>query len=520
MNTENQELQKDRMETEKPQEHQQKTAQSSAERRIGMEFPPVLDREDILREQRAAVTPEEMRRSMQDDIPPVVRSVLELTHLMMSGHSQRLRAAPGYQGGLFYGGRPFCFASGYRDGTRPREMDDKGNHMKLKDPLTYGVLSLPVTAGYLCELHGKGLFNLHTPLVQYLPELQQKLDETITARSILAFTRVIDDRQVLRDAGVKWMRPHFSWNICAATQEYVYEPLNRFFAAGSSTPLTGQQQRENFIQYLRTSPHVKVVSQLPRGKLGWHFRSVSHFSVALLIAAVERQLKEVSFEASIRKTVFEPAQSHGAGYGPPKLWRDPNELFYQPSGLSLQHQGFFHPLKVGSVENSAPPLLNASINLHAPVEDYGKLLLLSLDAIRHARTALGDAGIEANNPHYDFGVEWLNNDRCLQLTQRVLGIDYLPSASSFRYSCNHDLGCFGVSNCGTRNARMLANTLSRMIQHLFLKHVIEKGVDAMRGPDLDNPNEESSATERKFRKVVKQQEYTSYFKKHEAHKRF
>ncbi|RNF12969.1 uncharacterized protein Tco025E_06385 [Trypanosoma conorhini] len=491
-------------------------------RQIGIEFPPVKSREEILNSQRAAVTQEEIRKGMQDDIPPVVRSVLELAHLMMSGHSQKLRASPGYQGGLFYGGSPFCFASGYRDGTRPRDMEDKGNHMKLKDPLTYGVLSLPVTAGYLCELHGKGVFDLQAPLARYLPELEEKLDPCVTARSILAFDTVVDDNQVMRDAGVRRFRPLFAWNVCAATQRCVYAPITHFFAGGSAKALTGQQQRENYVQYLRASPRVRVRLR-PRRWISR--RGVSHFSVALLIAAVERQLHGVSFEDSIRQTVFEPAQSHGAGYGPPKLWRDPNEMFYQPRGLARQHQRFSHPLPTGALENCGPPLLNASLNLYAPVEDYGKLLLLSLDAVRHARTALGGAGPPPKaGAHFDFGVEWLNGDQeprqRLQLTRRVVGIDYTPTAASFRYNCEHDLGCFGVANCGSRDACVLANALSRMLQHLFVKHVIRKGVDVARGPDLDNPEQERSGTEAKFRKIIKKQEYTSYFRKHDAHKRY
>ncbi|RHW68372.1 Beta-lactamase [Trypanosoma brucei equiperdum] len=496
-------------------------SEECTKRRIGMNFPPVKDRDDVLKAQKGAVTQEQIRDGMQDDTPPVVRSVLELAHLMMSGHSQKLRAAPGYQGGLFYSGSPFCFASGYRDGTRPRDMDEKGNHMKLKDPLTYGVLSLPITAAYLCELHGTGVFDLHQPLRHYLPELEQKLDAEVTARSILSFRTVLNEQQIMKDAGVDRVRPHVTRNICAATQRYVYMPINCFFAGGSSAALSGQEQRENFVQYLRSSPSCtfKKVTTHRAYRCG-----VSHFSVALLVAAVERQLGGISFEASIRKVVFEPAQSHGAGYGPPKLWRDPNEIFYQPSGLALQHQGFVKPLAAGSLDNCGPPLLNSSLNLHAPVEDYGKLLLLSLDAIRHARKELGEfdsnSGAIPSYPHYDFGVEWLDTGRRLQLTRRVLGIDYIPTASSFRYNCEHDLGCFGICNCGTRDACLLGNTISRVIQHLFVKHIIEKGVNPMKGPNLDNPNEGESETELKFRKVVDEQKYTSVFKKHDAHTRF
>ncbi|RNE99025.1 hypothetical protein TraAM80_08414 [Trypanosoma rangeli] len=170
-------------------------------------------------------------------------------------------------------------------------------------------------------------------------------------------------------------------------------------------------------------------------------------------------------------------------------------MLYQLRGPARQYQGFSYPLPTGVLENSGPPLLKASLNLYAPVEDYGKLLLLSLDAVRHARTALGAAGA-----HFDFGVEWLNGEQepyqRVQLTRRVMGIGYVPAAASFRYNCEHDLDCFGVTNCGTRSACVLANALSRMIQHLFIKHIIQKGVDVMRGPDLCNPGQEQSARRR------------------------
>ncbi|RNE99026.1 hypothetical protein TraAM80_08415 [Trypanosoma rangeli] len=204
-----------------------------------MEFPPVKSREEVLSSQQAAVTQKNICKGMQDNIPPVVRSVLGLGHLMMSGHSQKLRGSSGYQGGLLYGSTPFCFASGHSDGTRPCDTEDKGNHMKLEDPLTYGVLSLPVPAGYLCELHGNGVFDLQALLSRYLPELEEKLDPRITARSILAFETVVDGNQVMKDAGVRRFRPLFVWNVCAATQWYVYAPITHFFAGGFARAVTG-----------------------------------------------------------------------------------------------------------------------------------------------------------------------------------------------------------------------------------------------------------------------------------------
>ncbi|KAG5475210.1 hypothetical protein CUR178_04663 [Leishmania enriettii] len=486
--------------------------------RLRIDFPPIKDRSELVKEQRAAVGQDEIRDGIENDIPPVIRSVLELSHLAMSGHSQWLRATPGYQGGLFHKGKPFCFASGYRDSSRPLDYEDKGNHMKLKDPLVYGTLSLPVTAAYLCELHGKGIFNLEEPLTRYLPELQGKLGEDVTARSVLSFTHGIDDTHLLKDAGASWRKPYFSPSVCAAMRTCVYERVDRFLAgkATPATPLTGQQQRANLVQYVRSSPriHRNFIRSPNRGH-------ISHTSVALLMAAVETQLKGSCFESDIRAVFFEPAQSHGTGYGAPTLWRDPTALFYQPTGHALQHESFKRPVPIGDPRNCGPAVWNGSLNLYAPIEDYGKLLLLSLDTIMDARELLGKPANAGRHPYYDLGVQYVPSKDQLQLTKSVLhGIDALPAVASFRYSCAHDLGCFGVASCGSRGARVFVNNLSRIIQHLFVKHVLAKGLEPEKPVDLDNPAQEGEDTEGTLTRAMKRQQLTNYFTRNDAHRRY
>jgi CubicO group peptidase (beta-lactamase class C family) len=499
---------------------------AAASLKLRIDFPPVKEKEELLSNQRASVNPEEIREDIEHDIPPVIRSVLELSHLMMSGHSQWLRASPGYQGGLFHKGKPFCFASGYRDSLRPLDVEDKGNHMKLKDPLVYGTLSLPITAAYLCELHGREVFDLRKPIVEYLPELHGKLSEEVTARSILSFTHGVEDADLLKDAGARLWKPYASPFICAATQTCVYEPINRFLAGSTRTfgtaaaSLTGQQQRANFVQYIRSSP--RITRNFRRSLRRAH---ISHCSVALLLAAVETQLKGRSFEEDIRIGFFEKAESHGTGYGAPTLWKNPNELFYQPTGQALQHARFKQPIPVGSPLNCCPVIFNGSLNLYAPCEDYGKLLLLSLDTIMDAREILGippeAAGGSSSLPYYDFGVQYFPSKKEMRLTQSMLSpIGSLPAAASFHFSCEHDLGCFGIASCGTRGARVFANNLSRAIQHLFVKHVLDKGVDPQKKVDLDNPAQQVENPDNKVQTLLDKQKFTSYFKKFDAHKRF
>lgn len=494
-----------------------KRSKNGTDTKMGLNFPPVLDQKEMA--QQAAATPVgAVRSTMETEIPPVVRSVLELAHAIVSS-AVYFRTSPGFEGGLFYQGRPYCFAGGFRDSTRPMDYDEKGNYMRLRDPIVYGALSLPITTAYLCELHGKGVFDVNKPLVEYLPELVEKLPAgtPVTARSILNFTTVVDDATVLKDAGASPWRPLFAWNACAATQAAVYEPINRFLSGGSTLGLSGRQQRENLVLYVQSSPHSGLIRCVDPRRA-----RLSHFSVALLVAAVETQLKGTSFEDSIRSLFFERAQSHAAGYGAPKLWRNPSDIFYQSTGLARQHQAFRRPVPAGTVDNCGPPALNASLNLHAPVEDYAKLLLLSLDAILNARAVWGTPNA-SRAWHYDWGVQFHPRRGEIQMRPCVLsGLDYIPAAASFRYAIETELGCLGLTTCGTRSARLLAGNIPSIVQQIFVKHVLRRGVDVFEPLDLDNPQKkgnESTTPNKEIKETVDRQRLTRFLKTRDHHTR-
>lgn len=554
------------------------SASSASAPTLGIRLPPVKERSEVLRDaqQQAAIPDGAIREGLESEMPPVIRSVLELSHLMMSGHSQWLRGAPGYQGGLFHRGSPYCFASGYRDNHRPREVEERGNHMKLKDPLLYGPLSLPITAAYLCELHGRGIFDLNKPLVEYLPEMEEKIPSHVTGRTVLSFSDALDDRLLVREmtkSRLAIWKPRLSWNACASAQKHLYQPITHFLtgssgsakashcssgksstptaASASVTVMGGEQQRKNLYYYLTASRSPGSFFR----RVSAHRAAPSHFSIALLLHAVETQLKKPcfenkcggsNFEESIRKLFFERAESHGAGYGVPKLWRNPQELFYQPTGLALQHTGFKRPIPSGAAENCGPAVFNGSLNMYAPSEDYGKLLLLSLDTIRDAQTIFGPLSEEicpsaSSKPYYDFGIRVVPSKRELHLLPSfaMISLDWVPTSASFRYACDFDLGCFGIASCGSRSARLFALNLSRLIQHLYLKHALDgeddsteaaKSIDPSNPPLPNNasashPEGSSSSTQTnskqsKLQKVLSDHHRTKYFKKLDHHTRF
>lgn len=505
--------------------------------RLGINLPPVIERSEVLQQQ--AATPDgAIRDGLSAEMPPVIRSVLELSHLLISGHSHWLRAAPGFQGGLFHQGSPYCFAGGYRDNDRPRELEERGNHMKLKDPLVYGALTLPITAAYLCELHGREIIDLTKPLLHYLPEMEGILPPTVTPRSVLAFTDVLDERRLVAQmCGSRFAvaRTRTAWNACGAAQRRLFRPIEQFLQGGnpsaSSSILTGAQQRQNFFLHLCCTPQ-RSASKVQFLRVSPHKARPSHFTMALLLHAVDRQLQQAPasadvkscYEDSIRHIFFERAESHGAGFGAPKLWRSPQELFYQPTGLARLHSGFRRPITSGAPENCSPAIFNGSMNLYAPSEDYGKLLMLSLDTIRDAQRLLGplEGTEDTKRPYSDFGIRVVPKKKELQQVPALLrgSLDWVPSCASFRYQYEYDLGCFGTASCGSRSARLFAMNLTRLIQHLYVKYALNSSDAGTRidpsHPPLPDKEKPTSPMER----VLSDHHRTKYFRKLDHHTKF
>ena len=476
-------------------------------RRLGPDFPKAkslieVEEEEKKRAEEAAAKGGKYVPAT-GELPPVIRSVMELSIQNMSWLSQSGGCTPGGQGGVFYKGKPYCFAFGYRDGTRVIDLEEKGNHMKAKDPLLCNHLSIPAMTALLCQLSDEDVIHFDTPLSQCIPELGDGYDK-VTPRDVMSYQAVLDESKILKDCGASsmmaswWMRQ----NVSDGFEKNVYSPVCKFFNVGASTAsglmLSGKQQRENFVQYLVASK--RGTARIPAK----HCRP-SHFSLALLAACIERRLSQraastassssssppvTSFEDCIKEKLFEPLDCKAAGYGPPKQFRDPNELFYRPSGIASGHHGFKIAVAQGAFANAAPPLLNASLNMYAPAEEVSKILLVSLDCVQNARKTLGHL---ANMPsyHYDLGVTVNTTTNTLFLRHQLRQcLDCLPYSASFVYDTKNDLASFTLSNSGSRRARLFANVMTRMTHYHFVQNVLLTGSDAEAARDPSKPPDE------------------------------
>ena len=555
-----------------------------------VKFGPVIEQTKDISEvntgtaQSPGTAPDLPTEDDKNKMPPIIRSVLELSHSLLTAQSLRMKMCPGYQGGLFYQGRPFCFACGYRDGTRGLNMDDKGNHMRLKDACVFNALTVPITAMLACQLHDEGKLSLTTPIIDVLPDLVDGLEgpavdqyKALTPLSILSFTATLDEAAVLKTTGVASgpkVLGRGSWNPSVDYHSRFTSKIDRFFGAGipprlspkdasdaaasvntgmsSSTaghiPVNegARRYRENLVRFVNsTRGNVKVIkAQLPkrRGAL------VPHFSIALLAAAMEKVAPPVNstsrgsfmppqsgessspkfpsaFEDQMYERLFKPLQAYSAGYGAPLPWRDPNSMFYTPSGQTAGHTNFSTPVPLAAPLNAGPLLFNSSMNLYAPIEEFAALMLTATDMTHRnyndpeARKLIYPNHTELLRGHdgeVRFGL-WF--DKMTEIYQGVpkvwSGYDYLPWAANMRYNSKHDIGTFGVCNAGMRRSRWFATTAAKATETIFMNNVIQKKINVFEAdensPEVKEVNE----------KVEKLQTKNSPFQRRaDAHKRF
>ena len=336
--------------------------------------------------------------------PSQMRSVVDFTSKISQMINQLGKSASGGQGALVIGGKPMCFSYGFRDMSRGYDKDDKGNVMRLYDPLGLGSLSLCVTATAAWHMHVEGLWNLNEPIRNHLPELPECFGDDkhngVTIRDIFAgrFGAGLQwDAAVLESLGVNPPRQRKMppWNKfvhpadLASQHDKCFKPL--VAALGGS--LIGSAQREALVSHLST----KVGASAARAALTSLKRQPlktaqhSHFAVALAAAALERTMskhhgKITDFETSVTEGLFKHKNAASMGFGVPTKIR--SHTFYEPHGVPSGHFGEKLVFPPGDPRNAAPALFNASLNMFGKSEDVSKILTSSFDAVNEATTGL------------------------------------------------------------------------------------------------------------------------------------
>lgn len=409
-------------------------------------------------------------------MPPVVRSVLAFSANSTQVTSWMIKGAPALAGGLLYQGRPFCYAGGYRDTARGMDNDDKGNHLKLRDPMGVHELSVPVMGVMAWKLHNEKKLNLFTPITHYVKELPE-MYELFTLRDIFSFRANIQDKAIFASVGASTPNPYA---IKASTQYYdrVWKPVGDAF-----TGKTPSDCRTSLLKHM-----VDKVGKLPPVR---HHRSarggVSHCALALAAIAMERVM-ETSFEEMMQNTVFNSIEATTAGYGVPAQVNR-SYVFYQPTGLPSGHYDYYKPVPPGDVRNAAPPVFNQSLNLFANAEDAGKLAILALEASVNATKEFERPNAIGIQPYYELGLLYDPKKKSYtSIADYVKLSGVTPFAFTLTYDLETDAGAFAVINCGSRRARLIARLAATSTTLTFQRQCLDAGMDIFNeGKDFEAP---------------------------------
>uniref|UniRef100_A0A7S1MIV2 Beta-lactamase-related domain-containing protein n=1 Tax=Neobodo designis TaxID=312471 RepID=A0A7S1MIV2_NEODS len=396
-------------------------------------------------------------------IPPVVRSALTFSGQCVMITSRALdRAIIGSMGGLLYQGRSFSYAAGYRDGSRGFDPEDKGNHFKLRDPVGLHRLTVPITGILAWKLHKDEKFDLFKPMTEYVPELPRAFD-AITPRDILAMRVSIDDEAVFKSVGATvpfWLdrKRNVKWH------KQVWKPVGEAFKA--STPA---ESRTALLSHL-----VKKADSLPRMRRYPALKGqLSHCGVALLALAMERTVGR-HYEDLMEANVFHALETPSAGFGAPRIINR-SHIFYQPGGLPAGHWDMTQVVKPEDEENAAPPVFNASLNAFANPEEFAKLATCFFEgAVNATKEFAAPSNLE---PYWELGVRYEPSNKYFSVRQNPMSEVPTPWAAAANYDLEKDVGAFILTNSGSRRARLTANFAAFTTTKLFIKQVVDAGVN-------------------------------------------
>lgn len=465
------------------------------------------------------------QQKQQEPVPPPVRSVLTFGANTSMFIARSIRSSPGVQGGLFYRRRSFCYSAGYRDGHRGMHEDDKGNYLRLKDPLGLRTLTTVFFGHLVWMLHKEGHVDMFEPISASLPELREhRTFDALFPRDILGLSVGMDDATVLSalyknnplTKDQKWAHGGMSTSNNKAYHNSITLPLNTLFSpSGVSDPqpsrpegsemlppprlgqcgtggadaspssLTPNSVNMGFLMRQRLVAGVAAAAPLlPRSMpkiQNPRYRRPSHFAFALLAASIERKMNGTPIEELFRTKVTEPLGVISVGFGIPQiLYR--SSMFWQPTGLPCTHYTLQEQIRPGDARHAASPIFNASLNAFGNPEDVAKVLVDVLVSAKEAIEKMPQSGYPGARWHELGWAYEAHNKRFVHLnqwgfTRRRSPVEYTPYAASASYDHDVDAGSFCVANCGNRKSMLVTNLGAQMVSKLFIKQCIETGME-------------------------------------------
>ena len=407
--------------------------------------------------------------AIANQISPVMRSVLQLQAKMTGMMMWSLKGAPGMHVGVMHKGKPYAFTVGWRDNHRGHDTEDKGNYLKLRDPLSAHYLSVPTTAQLVWLLHKEKMMDAEAPITEVLKELPP-MYERLTARDLLSFQVGVNDQAVYKHLGLTVPSASvFTVNRVQKWEKEIWSPLRKKF--GEVDEVKPEGCRMNVVEYLKSAGE-----SLPRPRRIERMKGAtpSHFGFCLLAAAIDRVMKK-PFEDAMNHSIFNPIQTVSVHYGVPSIVKQSN-TFFQPQGGSSSHDSWMGPsIPMGDPRGSAPSIFNASLNMYGICEDLAYLQTVAIQGTMNAIKTFPVSNHYA--PFYEWGMLINPAKNTLTLMPDAFGVDCLPYCSAMYYDTEKETGAWVVANGGTPRARLTATFGAMMNHQAFLRNVILEGID-------------------------------------------
>jgi hypothetical protein len=206
---------------------------------------------------------------------------------------------------------------------------------------------------------------------------------------------------------------------------------------------------------------------------------MSHCGIALLALAIERTVGR-HYEDLMESNVFHALETPSAGFGAPRVINR-SHIFYQPGGLPAGHWVSNESVPTETEANAAPPVFNASLNAFANPEEFAKLATCFFEGAVNATQEF--APPSSLEPYWELGVRYEPGKKYFSVSQELTGELPTPWAGSANYDLDKDVGSFILTNCGSRRARLTTNIAAFMTSKLFIKQVIDAGVNVWEDVD-------------------------------------
>eukprot|EP00759_Apiculatamorpha_spiralis_P007289 PhF_6_TR14274/c0_g1_i1/m.22957 len=399
------------------------------------------------------------------EVDAITRSAMEHAAHQIFTFNKILHCTPGLTIAVVNRGKTVGLAAGYRDASRSMSMDDKGNYLRLRDPMAMCGFTVPITSYAALLLHDDKKIDLDVPLRSIVKKLDVAPD--ITLRTLLCSHTTLRDKQVLKLLG------YSSAYSNRKQYEHVYPHIE------AKLP-----NRTLLREFFYSNTKNLRISKIEAGKV----KSPSYFGVALACSIIEKMLNK-PYETLVTEKVFKDKETNAVtcGYGTPEVKQPKtSHLFYQTSGTAKAHWG---EKVVVDTHVPLPNVLLPAIGLYGTIEDAGIIMRKVWPRIgAEATSSAPTTGIKFSTVEGHYGVHVLRKKNLLMCYHPViLPVFPLPASASFIYSIDLNMGCAVIATSGTVRASFLSRLGVKSGIRVFQNYVLKHGDDETPAKDEESP---------------------------------